>query len=319
MAVDQSSERAAPPPQPTTPATDTRPESTTAHPAATASRPDAQTPTRRGRRPGPTTTRQGVLDAARARFAADGFGATTIRRVAADAGVDASQVMQFYRSKDELFAAVMAIRPSALERFDTAFEGPDEHLGERVVRASLSAWEGPPEESEPLMAMLRGAIVNDQASDQLREFIQSRLLQGTSERTDADAALRAGLASSMLVGVVTGRRIVGVPTLVAADREELVATLAPAIQQILVPASGIRTASTPGADGDEAGDITDAGADQAATTPPPAGADPSDTDGPATEDGATATGEVTATTEAPAAGIVSDQAATTTAPEDAPE
>ena len=158
--------------------------------------------------------------------------------------------MQFYRSKDELFAAVMAIPPSALERFDTAFEGPDEHLGERVVRASLSAWEGPPEESEPLMAMLRGAIVNDQASDQLREFIQSRLLQGTSERTDADAALRAGLASAMLVGVVTGRRIVGVPTLVAADRDELVAALAPAIQQILVPASGIPTASSADADGD---------------------------------------------------------------------
>ena len=67
----------------------------------------------------------------------DGFAATTIRVVAADAGVDASQVMQFFRSKDELFAAVMAVPPSALERFDTAFEGPDEHLGERVVRAYL--------------------------------------------------------------------------------------------------------------------------------------------------------------------------------------
>ena len=35
--------------------------------------------------------------AARARFASDGFAATTIRRVAADAGVDPSQVMQFFR------------------------------------------------------------------------------------------------------------------------------------------------------------------------------------------------------------------------------
>lgn len=32
--------------------------------------------------------------------------------------------------------------PTALlERFATAFEGPDEHLGERVVRAYLQAWE----------------------------------------------------------------------------------------------------------------------------------------------------------------------------------
>ncbi|MDQ0850680.1 hypothetical protein QFZ65_002618 [Arthrobacter sp. B3I9] len=101
--------------------------------------------------------------------------------MAADAEVDASQVMQFFKSKDELFAAVMAVPPSALERFSTAFEGQDEHLGERVVRAYLSAWEGPPEESEPLMAMLRGAIVNDKGVGQLREFIQARLVDGTAE------------------------------------------------------------------------------------------------------------------------------------------
>jgi AcrR family transcriptional regulator len=190
---------------------------------------------RRGRRPGTSNTRQAILDAARARFASDGFAATTIRLVAADASVDASQVMQFYRSKDELFAAVMAIPPEALERFSTAFEGPDDDLGERVVRAYLGAWEGTPELSEPLMAMLRGAIVNESAAGQLRSFIQARLLEGTRERTDTDAALRAGLASSMLVGVVTGRQIIGVPTLLTAGTDELVAVLAPAIQQILVP------------------------------------------------------------------------------------
>ncbi len=188
---------------------------------------------RRGRRPGPGSTRQEVLDAARARFASDGFAATTIRVVATDAGVDVSQVMQFFRSKDELFAAVMAVPASALERFDTVFEGPDEHLGERVVRAFLQAWEGVPEESEPLMAMLRGAIVNEQARDQLRGFIQSRIIAGTNERLGADAALRAGLVSALLVGMVTSRQIIGVPVLVEADTEQLVAIIAPAIQKIL--------------------------------------------------------------------------------------
>jgi AcrR family transcriptional regulator len=202
---------------------------------------------RRGRRPGNGSTRQAVLDAARARFASDGFAATTIRRVAADAGVDASQVMQFFRSKGELFAAVMAVPPSALERFDTAFEGPDEHLGERVVRAYLSAWEGTAAESEPLMAMLRGAISHEHAAAQLRDFIQSRLLHGTGtqdgregdgegEGEGSEAMLRAGLASAMLVGIVTSRRIIGVPALLAADTEQLVATVAPAIQQILTGA-----------------------------------------------------------------------------------
>jgi AcrR family transcriptional regulator len=194
---------------------------------------------RRGRRPGTSTTRQAILDAARARFARDGYAATTIRRVATDAGVDASLVMQFFRSKDELFAAVMSVSPEALARFSTAFEGPDEHLGERVVRAYLDAWEG--NESEPLMAMLRGAIANQQAGAQLREFIEARLVDGVGSRAvDDDAAARAGLASSMLVGIIVGRRIVGVPTLADLDLETLVALVAPAVQSVLT--SGLNRA-----------------------------------------------------------------------------
>jgi AcrR family transcriptional regulator len=191
---------------------------------------------RRGRRPGINTTRQAILDAARTRFASDGFAATTIRRVAADAGVNPSLVMQFFTSKEELFAAVMSISPKSLARISTVFDGPDEHLGERVVRAHLEVWEGAPEDSEPLMAMLRGAIGNEQAGSQLREFIQARLLDamGAEGGNAPDAALRAGLASSMLVGIVVGRRLVGVPILAEADTETLVAMVAPAIQSVLV-------------------------------------------------------------------------------------
>ncbi|GAA4668239.1 TetR/AcrR family transcriptional regulator [Frondihabitans cladoniiphilus] len=192
-----------------------------------------------GRRRGPTSTRDGVLAAARARFASDGFAATTIRRVATDAGVDPSQVMQFFGSKDDLFAAVMAIPATALARFDTAFEGPSEHLGERVVRAYLEAWDAEASESEPLMAMLRGAVVNEAAAAALREFIQSRLSHGMAGRS-GDALLRAGLAASMLIGIIVSRRIVGVPALVAADTDRLVAAVGPALQVLLVAPTGWR-------------------------------------------------------------------------------
>jgi hypothetical protein len=85
------------------------------------------------------------------------------------------------------------------------------------------------------MAMLRGAIANEQAGSQLREFIQARLLEGmgTGRVDDPDAALRAGVASSMLVGLVVGRRLVAVPILAEADTETLVALVAPAIQKVL--------------------------------------------------------------------------------------
>ncbi|WP_280347980.1 TetR family transcriptional regulator [Pseudomonas sp. BN414] len=184
-----------------------------------------------------------MLDAARARFASDGFTATTMRRVAADAGVDVSMVMQFFRSKDELFAAVMNIPESALEKLSEVFERADEHLGERVVRAFFQAWDGAPEESEPLMAMLRNAMVNEQARHHLRDYIESRLTAGGSESLGPDARIRAGLALSMLVGVVTGRQIIGVPVLAEASQEALVAMVAPTIQHMLLPAGTGTTAA----------------------------------------------------------------------------
>jgi len=190
---------------------------------------------RPGRRPGASTTRADVLTAARARFAGDGFAATTIRAVASDAGVDPSLVMQFFGSKNELFAAVMELPPGVLTRFDAAFAGPEEHHGERVVTVFLDLWEGAPADAEPLMAMLRGAVVSDLARRQLRDFIEARLTAGIAARAPGppDAALRAGIVASMLVGVIFGRDIVAVPTLADAGREHLVALLAPAVHSVL--------------------------------------------------------------------------------------
>jgi hypothetical protein len=39
----------------------------------------------------------------------------------------------------------------------------------------------------------------------------------------------------LLVGLIVGRRVIGVPTLVAAQADELVSIIGPAIQKILVP------------------------------------------------------------------------------------
>jgi AcrR family transcriptional regulator len=174
--------------------------------------------------------------AASARFARDGYAGATIRKIAADAGVDASLVMQLFQSKERLFAAVMSITPTALNRIADAFGGPPPGLGERVTRAFLEVWEGDARESEPLVAMLRGAVANEQAAAQLAEFIEARLITEarTELRHDPMARIRIGLASSMLVGVIVGRRLVQVPTLRAANTEALVALIAPAVQAILV-------------------------------------------------------------------------------------
>ena len=185
-----------------------------------------------GRRPGASGTRQLVLDAARARFAADGYARATIRKIAADAGVDGSLVLQFFGSTEALFREVMAITPSALSRISDAFDGPPETLGERVTRAFLDLWDGDPQDSEPFLAVLRAAISNEQASAQLRELIQARLAHDLVTR-DPDLTMRVEVVSSMLIGVIVGRRIVHVDALVEQDRESLVSLIAPGVQAIL--------------------------------------------------------------------------------------
>jgi AcrR family transcriptional regulator len=195
---------------------------------------------RRGRRPGTSGSRQAILDAARARFAKDGYALTTIRGIAADAGVDAALVMQFFGSKDELFAAVMSITPHAVARVTSAFDGPVENLGERLTRAYLDVWEGEPEDSESLLAVLRRAVASEQAAAQLREFVQVRLMESISPQLadDPDMLERLAVASSMLIGVIVGRRIIQIPSLASESADALTARLAPAIQIILTPASG---------------------------------------------------------------------------------
>ena len=190
---------------------------------------------RRGRRPGTNGTRQAILDAARARFAKDGYALTTIRGIAADAGVDAALVMRFFGSKDELFAAVMSITPHAVSRIAAAFDGPADSLGERLTRAYLEVWEGEPQDSEALLAALRRAIASEQAAAQLREFVQARLMKSISPQLgdDPDMLARLALASSMLIGVIVGRRIIQIPSLASEEAEFLIARLAPAVQMIL--------------------------------------------------------------------------------------
>lgn len=195
----------------------------------------AEKPARRGRRAGGSNTRDAILAAAKKSFATDGFAATTIRKIAKDAGVDPALVMQFYGSKDVLFAASLAVSAEALDHMANAFDGPVEGLGKRITRAFLTLWEQPGGDGEALMAMQRAAMSSELAAAQLRDFVQYRWIEVVSPKIhgQADAALRAGLASAMLVGVIVGRNMVRIPLIAEAERDEVVELVGSAIQAIL--------------------------------------------------------------------------------------
>ena len=82
----------------------------TAAAASAAPRPARRRGPRGGASRGESSTRDAILDAARASFLARGFAATTIRGVARTAGVDPALVSYYFGSKGDLFGATMNMR-----------------------------------------------------------------------------------------------------------------------------------------------------------------------------------------------------------------
>src|SRR5689334_11743536 len=112
---------------------------------------------RRGRRPGAPDTRAAILAAARARFAEHGLTRTSVRSVAADAGVDAALVHHYFGSKDDLFVAALELPVDPRERLAEVVALGPEGAGERMVRTFLSVWDDP-DLRLPLLGLARSVL-----------------------------------------------------------------------------------------------------------------------------------------------------------------
>ncbi|MEV0034248.1 TetR family transcriptional regulator [Nocardia sp. NPDC050793] len=173
-------------------------------------------------------TRAAILDAARARFAAEGFRKATIRAIAADAAIDPSMVMRYFGSKDGLFAAAVDID---LELPDLAAAEPDT-LGELLIRRFLAIWED--EQNTVLLILLRSSITDDAASDRFREVFAEQVLPAVLRFGDpADAPRRSGLVVTQLLGLALCRYVLRLPPVVAMTPAHLIADIAPTLQRYL--------------------------------------------------------------------------------------
>jgi AcrR family transcriptional regulator len=185
-------------------------------------------------------TKAAILAAARRRFAADGFERTTIRAIAGDAGIDPSMVMRYYGSKDGLFAAAADLD---LQLPDLAAV-PREQLGETLVRHWVERWEGDLSD-ELLIVLFRSAITNETAAEQLRTVFGAQVAKALAAVVDdrAEAATRAGLVSTQMLGLALCRHILRLPPIVALDLDTLIATVAETVQRYLTGplASATRT------------------------------------------------------------------------------
>jgi AcrR family transcriptional regulator len=175
-------------------------------------------------------TRAAILDAARRRFAADGFERTTIRAIAADAGIDPSMVMRYYGSKDGLFSAASDVELHLPDL--TAV--PRERVGETLVRHWVELWEGGLSD-ELMVVLLRSAITNDRAAEQLRAVFGAQVAKALAAVVDdpREAPIRAGLVSTQMLGLALCRHILQLPPVVALDEETLIASVSHTVQRYL--------------------------------------------------------------------------------------
>lgn len=184
---------------------------------------------RTGRLAGESGNRERILDAALDEFALEGFRATTLRRIAARAGVDVALLSHYFGNKDGLFAATLQLPDSARGLAVRALSGPPHTHGELLTRSYLALWEDPATSAQ-MQAIARSALSNEVAAEHIR-----LLLEGTTGDPELSALLtgrRQGFALAMtqLLGIAVGRHLTRVPVLASLDFETLVARTAPGVQ-----------------------------------------------------------------------------------------
>ena len=172
-------------------------------------------------------TRTAILNAARERFAADGYERATIRAIAADVGIDPAMVMRYYGSKERLFAAAAEFDL----RLPDVTAMPRTEVGSRIVGHFLTRWE----EDETLMALLRAAVTNQAAIERMQAIFTEQITPAVTAlcAEPAEAPIRAGLLATQMLGMALCRFVLKLPPIVTMTRADVIAWLAPTVQRYL--------------------------------------------------------------------------------------
>ena len=190
------------------------------------------------RRRDAANTRRLLLEAARRRFAHQGYAATTVREIADDAGVNVALISRYFDSKEGLFEACL---PAAADELTRA-AGDVSQLSEvpgAITRqvAGLDA-EGHPNQIM-LMLLLRSS--GDERAEQMRFGVLRRFserLAATAGWQPEDPAgeqllLRAQLVLAASLGITLLRSTTKIEPLASATEEDLAAPLRDLVHTLL--------------------------------------------------------------------------------------
>ena len=188
---------------------------------------------RRGRPAGSSDTRERILSSARELFARNGISNTSIRAVAAAAGVDSALVHHYFGTKEKLFAQVVHIPIDPMDIIGPLREVPVEELGYRLPSMLLPLWDS--EVGTGFLAALRSMLAGNEVN-LFRTFIQDIIAVEVGTRVDnppGSGIIRIQFVASQLVGVVIARYILELEPFASLPPEQVAKTIAPNLQRYL--------------------------------------------------------------------------------------
>ncbi|WP_341940223.1 TetR family transcriptional regulator [Microbacterium sp. LWH10-1.2] len=194
---------------------------------------ESRAPRRRGRPRGGTDSRERIIGAAVDEFGEHGYDGSTIRSIAARAGVDSALVHHYFGTKADLFAEAVGIPLRPDIDVPAILAGPQDEVGERLIRYLLDSFEQPEIRRRGVM-LIRTAIGSKLTTPLLAGFLSRELIGRIAKTLGVDdAQLRASLVASQVAGLLIARYVVKLPALTAAPIDELVARVAPTVQRYL--------------------------------------------------------------------------------------
>jgi AcrR family transcriptional regulator len=148
----------------------------------------------RGRPRGNPDTRARVAVAARELFLRHGYQGTTVRAIAAAAGVDSALISYHFGSKQGLFGQALdlpCVEPTAL---DAALRGDRAGLADRLLAAVTNSWD------TATVAENRLASRDDATMAALRGYLETELLSRLAEFLGGPGATRRATAAVAVIG-----------------------------------------------------------------------------------------------------------------------
>ncbi|MGN9778801.1 TetR family transcriptional regulator [Micromonospora sp. H33] len=182
----------------------------------------------RGRPRGNPDTRARIAAAARELFLEHGYKGTTVRAIAAAAGVDSALISYHFGSKQGLFGQslnLLCVQPGAL---DQALQGDQAGLADRLLTAVTALWDATaPTEN-------RMALEDDDTMRAFRGYLESELLVRIAEFLGGpDATERATAAVGVIGGLIFTRYLNPIRPIAALSPAEVRRTFGPALRAAL--------------------------------------------------------------------------------------